>query len=128
MDQLPALQLGEKQAFQPINTNQNKPLIPAIAEPLRQRKGGAAEPRHTLPRIDPARRPRGTKAHSARPACPREFSSTSLQTMLGFSGLLLSLGGLYWLISDGDRRLFSAASSASPDTAGADQSRVDHFK
>jgi hypothetical protein len=35
MDQLPALQLGEKQALQPIDPDQHKPLIRAIAEPLR---------------------------------------------------------------------------------------------
>jgi|GEM_PF-3611971 len=46
-----------------------------------------------------------------------------MQTMLGFSGLLLSLGGLYWLISDGNRRLVSAASRASPDTVAA---RLEH--
>jgi uncharacterized membrane protein (DUF373 family) len=33
-----------------------------------------------------------------------EFSGTDAKTLLGFGGLLLALGGLYWLISDGDRR------------------------
>jgi uncharacterized membrane protein (DUF373 family) len=33
-----------------------------------------------------------------------DFSVTDAKTLLGFGGLLLALGGLYWLISDGDRR------------------------
>jgi uncharacterized membrane protein (DUF373 family) len=52
----------------------------------------------------------------------QDFASTTLQTMVGFSGLLLSLGGLYWLISDGDRRRLRAASRASRDAAGPDHS------
>jgi uncharacterized membrane protein (DUF373 family) len=48
----------------------------------------------------------------ARKLMLQDFASTTLQTMLGFSGLLLSLGGLYWLISDGDRRRLRAASSS----------------
>jgi len=59
----------------------------------------------------------------ARKLMLQDFASTTLQTMLGFSGLLLSLGGLYWLISDGDRRRLRAASRASPDAAGPDHSR-----
>ena len=59
----------------------------------------------------------------ARKLMLQDCASTTLQTMLGFSGLLLSLGGLYWLISDGDRRRLRAASRASPDAAGPDHSR-----
>ena len=33
-----------------------------------------------------------------------DFAGTDAKTLLGFGGLLLALGGLYWLISDGDRR------------------------
>jgi len=34
----------------------------------------------------------------------RNLSTTiEAQTLLGFGGLLLALGGLYWLISNGDR-------------------------
>jgi hypothetical protein len=64
----------------------------------------------------------------ARKLMLQDFASTTLQTMLGFSGLLLSLGGLYWLISDGDRRRLRAASRASPDAAGPDHSRLSRFK
>jgi uncharacterized membrane protein (DUF373 family) len=33
-----------------------------------------------------------------------DFSTIQAQTLLGFGGLLVALGGLYWMISDGDRR------------------------
>lgn len=33
-----------------------------------------------------------------------DFSTIQAQTLLGFGVLLLALGGLYWMISDGDRR------------------------
>ena len=33
-----------------------------------------------------------------------DFSGIDAETLLGFGGLLLALGGLYWLIADGDRR------------------------
>jgi uncharacterized membrane protein (DUF373 family) len=39
-----------------------------------------------------------------------DVSNLDLQTLLGLGGLLLALGGLYWLISDGDRRQARAAS------------------
>jgi uncharacterized membrane protein (DUF373 family) len=32
-----------------------------------------------------------------------DYSATSMETLLGLGGLALSLGGLYWLISDGER-------------------------
>jgi uncharacterized membrane protein (DUF373 family) len=32
-----------------------------------------------------------------------DFTAIEAQTLLGFGGLLLALGGLYWLISNGDR-------------------------
>jgi uncharacterized membrane protein (DUF373 family) len=33
-----------------------------------------------------------------------DFSAIQAQTLVGFGVLLLALGGLYWMISDGDRR------------------------
>lgn len=36
-----------------------------------------------------------------------DFSAIPALTLLGFGGLLLALGGLYWMISDGDRRQHS---------------------
>jgi uncharacterized membrane protein (DUF373 family) len=33
-----------------------------------------------------------------------DFTAADSTTMLGFGGLLLALGGLYWLISNGDRQ------------------------
>jgi uncharacterized membrane protein (DUF373 family) len=33
-----------------------------------------------------------------------DYAAASAETMLGFGGLALSLGGLYWLISNGDER------------------------
>jgi uncharacterized membrane protein (DUF373 family) len=33
-----------------------------------------------------------------------DYAAASVETMLGFGGLLLALGGLYWLISNGGRR------------------------
>ena len=38
-----------------------------------------------------------------------DFVALDFQTLLGFGGLLLALGGLYWLISDGDRRRANGA-------------------
>jgi uncharacterized membrane protein (DUF373 family) len=46
-------------------------------------------------------------------------ANADLQTLGGFGGLLLALGGLYWLISDGDRRHAQEAakeSHAAPET------------
>jgi len=43
-----------------------------------------------------------------------DFATAEVQLLLGFGGLLLALGGLYWLISDGDRR----RPSGSPETRG----------
>jgi uncharacterized membrane protein (DUF373 family) len=40
----------------------------------------------------------------------QDVAHLDLQTLLGFAGLLLALGGLYWLISDGDRRHARTAS------------------
>jgi uncharacterized membrane protein (DUF373 family) len=42
-----------------------------------------------------------------------DYTAIDLRTLLGFGGLLLALGGLYWLISDGDRRQ-PAVSAAAP--------------
>jgi uncharacterized membrane protein (DUF373 family) len=33
-----------------------------------------------------------------------DYAAASVETLLGLGGLALSLGGLYWLISDGERR------------------------
>jgi uncharacterized membrane protein (DUF373 family) len=33
-----------------------------------------------------------------------DYAAASMETLLGLGGLALSLGGLYWLISNGDRR------------------------
>ena len=33
-----------------------------------------------------------------------DYASASVETLLGLGGLALSLGGLYWLISDGEQR------------------------
>jgi uncharacterized membrane protein (DUF373 family) len=33
-----------------------------------------------------------------------DYTTASVETLLGLSGLAISLGGLYWLISDGERR------------------------
>jgi uncharacterized membrane protein (DUF373 family) len=40
----------------------------------------------------------------ARKLMLRDFEVLDYQALLGFGGLLLALGALYWLISDGDRR------------------------
>lgn len=45
----------------------------------------------------------------ARKLMLQDFEKLDLQTLLGFGGLLMALGGLYWLISDGDRRRAHAA-------------------
>lgn len=44
----------------------------------------------------------------ARKLMLQDFEKLDLQTLLGFGGLLLALGALYWLISDGDRRRSAA--------------------
>ena len=33
-----------------------------------------------------------------------DYTTANVETLLGLGGLALSLGGLYWLISDGERR------------------------
>jgi uncharacterized membrane protein (DUF373 family) len=45
----------------------------------------------------------------ARKLMLRDFEALDYQTLLGFGGLLLALGALYWLICDGDRRRARAA-------------------
>jgi uncharacterized membrane protein (DUF373 family) len=54
----------------------------------------------------------------ARKLMLKDFDAVDYQTLLGYGGLLLALGGLYWLISDGDRRRARAASHDTPDAAG----------
>jgi uncharacterized membrane protein (DUF373 family) len=43
-----------------------------------------------------------------------DFEALDYQTLLGFGGILLALGGLYWLISDGDRRRAQATVHEAP--------------
>jgi uncharacterized membrane protein (DUF373 family) len=43
-----------------------------------------------------------------------DYATLDFQTLLGFGGLLLALGALYWLIADGDRRGENAASQKLP--------------
>jgi uncharacterized membrane protein (DUF373 family) len=50
----------------------------------------------------------------ARKLMLRDFETLDFQTLLGFGGLLLALGALYWLISEGDRRRSMAASREPP--------------
>ena len=50
----------------------------------------------------------------------QDIAQFDVQTLLGFAGLLLALGVLYWLISDGDRR---HARTASKEAADAPQHR-----
>ena len=51
-----------------------------------------------------------------------DFDTLDIETLLGFGGLLLALGGLYWLICDGDRRRAHAASHKAPEAAGPSRS------
>ena len=44
------------------------------------------------------------------------LTTLDVETLLGFGGLLLALGGPYWLISDGDRRRAQAAGPAGPES------------
>jgi uncharacterized membrane protein (DUF373 family) len=53
----------------------------------------------------------------ARKLMLQDFADIDVQTLLGFGGLLLALGGLYWLISDGDRR-HARAVARQPTAAG----------
>jgi uncharacterized membrane protein (DUF373 family) len=53
----------------------------------------------------------------ARKLMLRDFEAIDAQALLGYGGLLLALGGLYWLISDGDRRRAVAAAREAPDAA-----------
>ena len=44
-----------------------------------------------------------------------DFSAIQAQTLLGFGGLFVALGSLYWMISDGDRRQHPSLQSHQPD-------------
>jgi len=46
----------------------------------------------------------------ARKLMLQDFATLDVQALLGFGGLLLALGGLYWLLSDADRRRAQTAS------------------
>ncbi len=50
----------------------------------------------------------------ARKLMLQDFATLDFQALLGFGGLLLALGGLYWLLSDADRRRISATSGERP--------------
>ena len=50
----------------------------------------------------------------ARKLMLKDFDAIDFQTLLGYGGLLLALGVLYWLICDGDRRRAHAASPELP--------------
>jgi uncharacterized membrane protein (DUF373 family) len=45
----------------------------------------------------------------ARKLMLQDFATLDVQALLGFGGLLLALGGLYWLLSDADRRRAQSA-------------------
>ena len=57
----------------------------------------------------------------ARKLMLRDFETLDYQTLLGFGGLLLALGGLYWLISDGDRRRAHGKTPVLPESAPTDR-------
>jgi uncharacterized membrane protein (DUF373 family) len=54
----------------------------------------------------------------ARKLMLRDFEALDFETLLGFGGLLLSLGALYWLICDGDRRRARAIEQQQPHEPG----------
>jgi len=49
-----------------------------------------------------------------------DYAATDVPILLGFAGLLLALGALYWLVSHSDAR-HHAAPGAAPVTTGADR-------
>jgi uncharacterized membrane protein (DUF373 family) len=58
----------------------------------------------------------------ARKLMLKDFDAIDFQTLLGYGGLLLALGALYWLISDGDRRRALAAEPEGPSAAAPGKS------
>ena len=58
----------------------------------------------------------------ARKLMLKDFDAIDFQTLLGYGGLLLALGALYWLISDGDRRRALVAAPEGPPAAAPGQS------
>jgi uncharacterized membrane protein (DUF373 family) len=56
----------------------------------------------------------------ARKLMLKDYETIDFQTLLGYGGLLLALGGLYWLISDGDRRCAPATTLPDPVESGED--------
>jgi uncharacterized membrane protein (DUF373 family) len=54
----------------------------------------------------------------ARKLMLKDFEALDVETLLGFGGLLLALGALYWLICDGDRRRAHAHESSEGAEAG----------
>jgi uncharacterized membrane protein (DUF373 family) len=55
----------------------------------------------------------------ARKLVLQDIPSLDFETLLGFGALLLALGGLYWLISDGDRRHARATAREPPEPGEA---------
>jgi uncharacterized membrane protein (DUF373 family) len=58
----------------------------------------------------------------ARKLMLKDFDAIDFQTLLGYGGLLLALGALYWLISDGDRRRARATPPEGPGAAASGKS------
>ena len=58
----------------------------------------------------------------ARKLMLKDFDAIDFQTLLGYGGLLLALGALYWLISDGDRRRALPAAPQGSDAAASGKS------
>jgi uncharacterized membrane protein (DUF373 family) len=57
----------------------------------------------------------------ARKLMLKDYDTVDFQMLLGYGGLLLALGCLYWLISDGDRRCTPAAVDELPDAIEPDR-------
>jgi uncharacterized membrane protein (DUF373 family) len=53
----------------------------------------------------------------ARKLMLQDITMIDFQTLIGFGGLLLALGGLYWLLSDGDRRHAPVKAQEAPPAA-----------
>jgi uncharacterized membrane protein (DUF373 family) len=51
----------------------------------------------------------------ARKLMLQDYAAVDYASLLGFGGLLLALGALYWLIADGDRRRAQADAREPPD-------------
>jgi len=47
-----------------------------------------------------------------------DFTAADARTLLGFGGLLIALGGLYWLISNSDSRCLASSTASEPTPSG----------